>query len=188
VLSLLVEGIFLHFILPTVIIRYNVSFDSAIKFNGLTMHSLQDFSMYMVYVAILIPLSWLHMSFAGFTKPARWGSTNLIIQRNSAGTWCFLPVAGETTAIDCKGDHADLQTTLTAHLQQDLSIAYYNAIDNTRRGGATWSITNATELMHLCASGRGGDGIVQTICSTVRADDTFAGTPYCEVALGPRDC
>ncbi|KAF9535699.1 hypothetical protein CPB83DRAFT_27589 [Crepidotus variabilis] len=135
--------------------------------------------------ALCTLLLWLHGCTAAFTKSVRWPGSNLAIQRDTRGSWCFLPVAGETSAVDCKGDHADLQETLNAHMKQDLSIAYYNAIDNSRRGDASWSIPTGNEVIHLCASGKSGDGAIQTICSTVTVDDQFAGTPYCEVAVGP---
>lgn len=140
----------------------------------------------MLCYVLFILLFQTYTSIAAFTKPARWPNSNLIIQKNSAGAWCFLPVSGETTALSCKGSQADLQGTLDAHMHQNLSIAYYNAIDNVQRGGATWSLPTTGEIIRLCASGKGGDGVIQTICLNVAADDTFYGTPYCEVAIGPR--
>jgi len=43
------------------------------------------------------------------------------------------------TATDCPGEHLEVQGAVDTHLtEQDLSIAYYNAVDNGRKGGVDY--------------------------------------------------
>jgi hypothetical protein len=104
------------------------------------------------------------------------------IQQNAGGAWCYIPVSGLTRATSCNGgsdESTDFATVLEVHLAQTLSIAYYNGVDNTFLGGANYPISATPGIIRLCASGRSGDGIVQTLCVNAVADNAFANSPYC---------
>jgi hypothetical protein len=78
---------------------------------------------------------------------------------------------------------------LNVHLNQGLSIAYYNGIDNALLGGADYSLPAPANMpiIRLCVSGQAGDGYYyETICVNAVADNVLANTPYCEVALGQK--
>src|SRR5882762_7405181 len=73
--------------------------------------------------------------------------THLCVQQNSKGTWCYAPEVPTTTVISCTasgGNHVELQGALQSHLKQDLSIAYYNGVDNVRLGGVDYSVPTAS--------------------------------------------
>lgn len=74
------------------------------------------------------------------------------------------------------------------HRKQGLSIAYYSGADNTRLGGADYSVPANPGILRLCVSGKTGDGTsFQTLCQNVVTDNDItgaSGTPWCMLALG----
>jgi len=110
------------------------------------------------------------------------------VEKNSNGTWCYLPQAGEADgATTCTGTAVDLSSVLLAHLAQDLSIAYYNPLDNTRLGGSDYPVSPDVGITRLCLSGKAGDGTVQTRCVNAIGDNSIDAYYYkiCEVSLAP---
>lgn len=111
--------------------------------------------------------------------------TRYCVQQNTQGTWCYSTMAVQVVATNCPGDHLELQGAVDAHLKQDLSIAYYNGIDNGRLGGVDYAVNATAGIVHLCLSNRAGDGLLQTLCMNVAVDNSLDGSPYCLVTLGP---
>ncbi|TEB32341.1 hypothetical protein FA13DRAFT_1813299 [Coprinellus micaceus] len=116
---------------------------------------------------------------ASFTQTTCWGSN--CIQQNSEGTWCYIPAAGATRATTCTGTSIDWANVLEKHLQQGLSIAYYNGAGDTFAGGADLAIGDNPGVMRLCMSGQSGDGNYQTTCVNVNADNQIPTTGGCTV-------
>ena len=138
---------------------------------------------------LLLPLLAYYMAtvHARFTKTTCWNSQKTAcIQQNAAGAWCYIPnVADGQVGTSCTGTSgftgADFATVLDVHLAQGLSVAYYNGIDNSLLGGADYLIPSDPGVIRLCASGQAGDGSDQTICVNAMDDNTFGGSPYCNV-------
>lgn len=119
------------------------------------------------------------------TVACRAGS-NYCVQQNSEGTWCFAPEAAPTpAATSCTAYHVELQGALQSHLNQNLSIAYYNGVDNKRLGGVDYAVPTAAGIVRMCLSNSAGDGILQTFCLNVASDNSVDGSPYCLVDGGP---
>jgi len=138
-------------------------------------------------IRVALILSTLQTSFALFSQTTRWYTVS--VQRNSQGAWCYLPVANAVREVSCKGTTSDFASVMNVHLNQGLSIAYYNGIDNVLLGGANYSLPVGANMpiIRLCVSGRGGDGYYyETICVNAVADNTLANTPYCQIALGQK--
>ena len=128
----------------------------------------------------------MHPSQGKFITPTCRAGTRYCVQQNSKGTWCLVPETHSGLPTSCVGDnHIELQGALQAHLKQDLSIAYYNAVDNARLGGVNYNIPTVPGVVRMCLSNRGGDGILQTLCFNVAADNSIDGFPYCLVTGGP---
>ena len=142
----------------------------------------------MLLIGLGLVFSFLQTSFAMFSQTTRWDGVS--VQKNSQGTWCYLPTAGyPVRTVACTGTSSDFASVLDVHLKQGLSIAYYNAIDNTLLGGANYSLPVGANMpiIRLCASGLGGDGYYyETICTNAAADNVLANYPYCQVALGQK--
>lgn len=146
---------------------------------------------------LLLPLlaSYYYMAptHARFTKTTCWtGQNTACIQKNAAGAWCYVPnVHPELVTTACTGatsyTDADFATVLEVHLAQGLSVAYYNGVGNSLLGGADYSVPSNPGIIRLCASGQAGDGNYQTICVNALADNTFGGSPYCQVIRGQKN-
>ena len=145
---------------------------------------------------LLLPLlAFYYMApiYARFTRTTCWTNQNTAcIQQNAAGAWCYVPnVYDGQVGTSCTGTShftaTDFATVLEVHLAQGLSVAYYNGIDNSLLGGSDYSIPSNPGVIRLCASGQDGDGSDQTICVNALADNTFAGSPYCNVMSGQKN-
>ena len=135
--------------------------------------------------------SALQTSFALFNQPTRWYDVS--VQKNSQGTWCYVPVADAVRTVACTSTSgytsSNFASVLDVHLNQGLSIAYYNGVDNTLLGGANYSLPVGANMpiIRLCVSGLAGDGYYyETICTNAVADNVLANSPYCQVALGQK--
>ena len=142
----------------------------------------------MALIRLGLVVSILQTSFALFSQTTHW--TGLTIQKNSQGAWCFLPWAAyPVRTVACTGSSSDFATVLDVHLNQGLSIAYYNGIDNTLLGGANYSLPVEANMpiIRLCVSGLAGDGYYyETICTNAVADNVWENSPACQVALGQK--
>jgi len=138
-------------------------------------------------IYLLLHLSLLVRNSASRFTQAVCRPPRLCVQRNTANTsWCFVPTAVDTVVTDCIGEHLDLANVVKVHAAQDLSIAYYNGLDDQRLGGADWPFPIGAGVYRLCVSGRAGEGLVQTLCFNVAGDNTLDGTPWCGVTFGPQ--
>jgi hypothetical protein len=123
----------------------------------------------------------VHVAFAAITTPLT--SSGDAVQQNSAGTWCYYPQAHNLQAI-CRGAAADFQAVVDTHINQTISISYYNAA-LVRVGGAEWLLPVSTqEKTYLCLSGRAGDGSYETSCELSRRDNFIHASSRCVVAVG----
>ncbi|KAF6748436.1 hypothetical protein DFP72DRAFT_1146108 [Ephemerocybe angulata] len=122
---------------------------------------------------------------ASFTQTTCWA--NNCIQLNTKGTWCYIPAAGATRATTCTGPSADYAGVLEKHLEQGLSVAYYNGAGDSFVGGAGYSIPDTPGVIRLCMSGQSGDGNFQTTCVNVAADNTIPTTGGCTVIRAQRN-
>jgi hypothetical protein len=140
-------------------------------------------------IRVALAFSTLQTSFALFSQPTRWPQGTVSVQRNSAGTFCYLPVANAVREVTCRGAASDFGSVLDVHLNQGLSIAHYNGIDNVLLGGANYSLPVGANMpiIRLCVSGRAGDGYYyETICMNALADNTLWAPTYCQVAVGQK--
>ena len=80
--------------------------------------------------------------------------TRYCVQKNSRGTWCLSTEAVHVVATDCPRGHLELQGAPDIHLKQDLSIAYYDGVDNSRLGGADYPVNTTSGIVRLCVSNR----------------------------------
>ncbi|KDR68102.1 hypothetical protein GALMADRAFT_105181 [Galerina marginata CBS 339.88] len=100
---------------------------------------------------------------------------NNCIPQDSKGRWCYLPdpsTSGGT--VDCPGTPnktPDMTAVIAVHIKQGLSLAYYNAVDNARLGGANYTIPPGSGKVVFCASGVSGGGAFQTQCLTTGQDN-----------------
>ena len=58
-------------------------------------------------------------------------------------------------------------------------------MDNTRLGGVDYSVPSVAGIIRMCLSNSAGDGILQTLCFNVAADNSVDGFPVCVVNDGP---
>ncbi|KAF5332660.1 hypothetical protein D9611_005197 [Ephemerocybe angulata] len=136
-------------------------------------------------IFVILVLLQCQVSLASFTSNACWLDTRRCIQRVASGAFCFVPVAKETTTTLCNAASADFQAVLDVHRSQSLSIAYYDGVTNRQLGGTDWAIPPTPGVYRLCASGRAGNGELQTICTNADKDNVFNGNPACLVIGGP---
>ncbi|KDR77617.1 hypothetical protein GALMADRAFT_138697 [Galerina marginata CBS 339.88] len=76
---------------------------------------------------------------------------------------------------------------MEVHLKQGLSIAFYNTVDRGRMGGADFSFPPNTAYLHLCLSGKAGDGTFHTECVNIHQNnDIFpvSGEAACIIGVG----
>ena len=135
-------------------------------------------------------LTFVQLSQGKFLTAVCRAGTRYCVQQNSKGTWCYAPESGHYTATtvvtSCTGpDHVELQGALQSHLNQNLSIAYYNGVDNKQLGGVDYAVPTASGIVRLCLSNSAGDGILQTLCFNVVGDNSVDGFPFCLVYGGP---
>jgi len=99
---------------------------------------------------------------------------------------CYVP-DGTVAITPCSGaGHADLATVFQTHLQQDLSIAYYNAVDNTRLGGVDFDVPSDGTIIRLCLSGQAVGGSYWTLCLDAVGDNVLSGSPvFCKLRQVP---
>lgn len=112
------------------------------------------------------------------------------MQKNTNGTWCYLPAANSVRAVACAGAASNFATVMNVHLNQGLSIAYYNGVDNVLLGGANYSLPVGANMpiIRLCMSGRAGDGLYdETLCVNALSDNLVYNTPYCQVTLAQKE-
>ena len=122
----------------------------------------------MLYISGLVLIILLVQSTQGrFIQATCRAGTRYCVQQNSQGKWCYSTEAVHVVAMDCPGAHLELQGVLDNHLKQDLSIAYYNGVDNTRLGGVDYAVNTTTGIVRLCLSNAAGDGLLQTFCMNV---------------------
>jgi hypothetical protein len=127
-------------------------------------------------------LLFIHIAFSAITKPLT--SDGDAVEQNVQGTWCYYPKPDSNPQTICRGANADIQAVVDAHLNQTISISYYNAA-LTRMGGAEWPFPASTqEKFYLCLSGRAGDGSYETSCERSVADNRIHDLVRCVVALG----
>jgi len=116
------------------------------------------------------------------------------VRQNSKGTWCYAPdpyytptTAMTSCTIASGADYVtvELQGALQSHLKQNLSIAYYNGVDNNRLGGVDYAVPTTSGIVRMCLSNSGGTGILQTLCFNVAGDNSVDGFPFCLVNGGP---
>ena len=126
----------------------------------------------------------VHVAFAAITMPLT--SYGNAVQQNSAGTWCYYPKVDRDLQTICRGPSADYQAVVDAHINQTISVSYYNAA-LVRVGGAEWLLpASAQEKTYLCLSGRAGDGSYQTSCGLSTRDNVIYTLFRCDVAVGQR--
>lgn len=140
----------------------------------------------MLYILGLVSIVLLVQSTQGrFIQATCRQGTRYCVQQNTQGTWCFSTEAVQVVTTDCSGSQLELQGAVDAHLKQDLSIAYYNGVDNSRLGGVDYAVNTTTAIVRLCLSNSAGDGLLQTLCMNIAVDNSLDGSPYCLVTLGP---
>jgi len=146
----------------------------------------------MMNFLLVLFLAFMPLSQANFLTAVCRAQSRYCVQKNSKGTWCYSPEAVHYTAstdpvpTSCIGDtHVELQGALQSHLKQNLSIAYYNGVDNNLLGGVDYDIPTASGIVRLCLSNAAGDGILQTLCFDVAGDNSIDGNPWCLVVGGP---
>ena len=137
----------------------------------------------------LLIFSTIRTSCALFSQTTRWYGVS--IQKNSQGTFCYLPVANAVRETACKGSSADFASVLDVHLNQGLSIAYYNGVDNAILGGSNYSLPAGPNMpiIRLCVSGRAGDGYYrETLCVNAIEDNRLSApnNPSCQVAVAQK--
>src|SRR6266568_4932661 len=137
---------------------------------------------------LLLIFSTIPTSFALFSQTTRWHGVS--IQKNSQGTFCYVPEANAVRETACKGSGAaDFATVLDVHLNQGLSIAYYNGVDNAILGGSNYSLPAGPNIpiIRLCVSGKAGDGHYrETVCVNAVEDNRLSNSPYCQVAVAQK--
>ncbi|KDR72281.1 hypothetical protein GALMADRAFT_143135 [Galerina marginata CBS 339.88] len=101
---------------------------------------------------------------------------NNCIQKNSQGTWCYIPAPSTSGGTpDCVGPSfktPDMTPFIAVHIKQGLSIAYYNEVDTALLGDANYSIPVALGRVVLCASGAWA-GSFQTQCLPTQQDNNM---------------
>jgi hypothetical protein len=128
-----------------------------------------------------------------FITPVCRVGTGNCVRQNSKETWCYAPdpyYTPTTAMTSCTASGADyvtfeLQGALQSHLKQNLSIAYYNGVDNNRLGGVDYAVPATSGIVRICLSNSGGTGILQTLCFNVAGDNSVDGFPFCLVNGGP---
>src|SRR5258707_5954125 len=90
----------------------------------------------LIWVALVF--STLQTSSVLFSKTTSFYEAS--VQRNTKGTWCYLPAANTVRAVTCTGAASNFASVMNVHLNQGLSIAYYNGVDNVLLGGANYSL------------------------------------------------
>ncbi len=123
---------------------------------------------------------------ARFTLDTCWGKDCVL--STTQNTFCFFPdrQSGlQTLPIICTGTQADLASVLNVHLQQDLSIAYYNGVDNSRLGGVDFTVPGDTSIIRLCVSGQAADMTYSTLCVNAAGNNVLQGSPFCKVRVVP---
>jgi len=130
------------------------------------------------YLCLFVILPCIHMITAAFTLSTSYLENT--VQQNAQKTWCYYPAADQTRDTSCAGDFTLVSRV---HLNTTISIGYY-APDNTRYGGAEWSVplTNPGKVT-LCVSGRVQDGTYQTACMFVSADNSLPIDGGCWIAV-----
>ena len=139
----------------------------------------------MLYILGLVWIALIQSTQSRFIQATCRAGTRFCVQQNSQGTWCYSPMLVGTVTTSCAGEHLVLQGAVDAHVKQDLSIAYYNGIDNARLGGVDYPVNATAGMLHLCLSNRAGDGLLQTLCMYMDGDNSVDGNPYCLVTVGP---
>jgi hypothetical protein len=130
------------------------------------------------HLLVFIVLRYVYTVAAAFTLPTAYGTNT--VQQNANKTWCYYPAAGQTRDVGCSGDFTMVSLV---HLNTTISIGYY-APDNTRYGGAEWSVPLVNPgKVTLCVSGRAQDGTYQTACMFVSADNSLPIAGGCWIAI-----
>jgi len=113
------------------------------------------------------------------------------VREQSPGKICYYPAGSQANSTFCSGGHSvdnAYETVLETHLNQTLSIAYYDPNTNAQLGGVNYSLSTldtSTANVTLCLSGQvGHSNEYQTICEAAKYDNdiTLPGT-YCVVSV-----
>jgi len=136
-----------------------------------------------LHLSLFIAFCCIHFVNAAFTLPTSFFED--VVQQNAQKTWCYYPAVGQTRAVSCAGDFTMVSLV---HLNTTISIGYY-APDNTRYGGAEWSVPLVNPgRVTLCVSGRAQDGTYMTACMFVTADNSLPlGGDSCSMAIGQKN-
>lgn len=96
-------------------------------------------------------------------------------QQNREGA--YVPRAGQTSLLVCKRSQTDPQAVMNTHLRQNVvSIVQHRGAGNTPLGVQAGLPLQNLES-YACASGIEGDGIFQTTCTDVGADNVIYWSP-----------
>ncbi len=131
------------------------------------------------FSSFLLIISLSHQVAARFTLKTCWYQD--CVSRTAAGSMCYVP-DGKLATIACTGvGHADLSTAFETHMRQDLSIAYYDGLDNVRLGGVDFNVPSDGSIVRLCLSGRAVGGSFLTLCLNAVGDNVLWGDSlaYC---------
>jgi hypothetical protein len=85
----------------------------------------------------------------------------------------------------CTGTQANLASVLNVHLQQSLSIAYYNGVDNSRLGGVNFSVPGETTFDYVFLGKRRLIGPLLECRFAVGNINVLQGSPSCKVRVVP---
>lgn len=127
----------------------------------------------------LLVISLSHQVAARFTLKTCWYQD--CVSRTAAGSMCYVPDSKLATT-PCTGvGHADLSTAFETHMRQDLSIAYYDGLDNVRLGGVDFNVPSDGSIVRLCLSGMAVGGSFFTLCLNAVGDNVLWGDSlaYC---------
>jgi len=121
---------------------------------------------------------------ARFTLNTCWYEDCVV--RTAAGSMCFVPK--DVFITPCTGTgHGNLATAFETHMKQDLSIAYYDGLDNVRLGGVDFNVPSDGSIVRLCLSGRAVGGGYSTLCLNAVGDNVLFedSSAYCKQRLAP---
>jgi len=109
-----------------------------------------------------------------FTRPARWKLDD--IEQTYAGSWCYRPGASSNSRGHCS--NSTLKGLLHVHIKNDhgagLSIAYYDPVDGSAIGGASWASWDTVALP-------------VGVCMSDQVDGLEACTTTCRFSIADND-
>lgn len=123
------------------------------------------------------------------TQNSSWCWNYNCVREDTPGNICYYPAGSQTNSTFCSGGHSldfAFETVLGTHLNQTLSIAYYDPNTYVKLGGVNYSLSGLntnTSNVTLCLSGQvGHSNEYQTMCESAKYDNdiTLPGS-YCLV-------